>query len=321
MFAGYKKYIEHGDLVVAYMSRDSMVPLMIDQNETYNNKFGSFKHKDIIGKEYGSKVVSHTGKGFMYILHPTPELWTLVLPHRTAILYQADISYITTLLDIKPGSKVIESGTGSGSFSHSLIRNVAPTGHLYTFEYHQERATVAAQEFKDHGISDLVTIECRDVCKTGFGLKDLVHAVFLDLPAPWEAVPFAKEAFKQNRLGRICCFSPCIEQVQRTCMALSEHGFAEIKMYEVLMKNHEVRTMSAPTVADAIASTKLILSKKRKSREESQKLEEAANANEAEEVPTLREIPTMTVSKPAAEVRGHTSYLTFATFIPVHENL
>ncbi|KAK9761869.1 tRNA (adenine-N(1)-)-methyltransferase catalytic subunit trm61 [Basidiobolus ranarum] len=204
MFATYKKFIEHGDLVVVYMSRDSMAFLKMDQNGIYNNMYGSFKHKDIIGKEYGSKVnyvrveivvviqllmkiypytqvVSHTGKGFVYILHPTPELWTLVLPHRTAILYQADISYITTLLDIKPGSKVIESGTGSGSFSHSLIRNIAPTGHLYTFEYHQERATVATQEFIEHGISDLVTMECRDVCKTGFGIEDLVNAGKLPL--------------------------------------------------------------------------------------------------------------------------------------------
>lgn len=46
----------------------------------------------------------------MYLLHPTPELWTQVLPHRTQILYVADISFIISYLDLKPGSKVIESG-------------------------------------------------------------------------------------------------------------------------------------------------------------------------------------------------------------------
>ena len=29
--------------------------------------------------------------------------------------------------------------TGSGSFSHSIARTIAPSGTLYTFEYHKER--------------------------------------------------------------------------------------------------------------------------------------------------------------------------------------
>jgi tRNA A58 N-methylase Trm61 len=33
-----------------------MTPLIVDSQKTYNNKFGTFKHKDMIGKEYGTKV-------------------------------------------------------------------------------------------------------------------------------------------------------------------------------------------------------------------------------------------------------------------------
>jgi len=71
-------------------------------------------------------------------------------------------------LDIKPGSKVIEagafysfssgsrlyvglttarlernSGTGSGSFSHSVARSVGQLGKVHSFEYHEERFTKA----------------------------------------------------------------------------------------------------------------------------------------------------------------------------------
>lgn len=49
--------------------------------------------------------------------------------------------------------------------------------------------------------------------------------VFLDLPAPWEAVASAKETFIQHRTGKICCFSPCIEQVAKTVAALNANGF------------------------------------------------------------------------------------------------
>lgn len=64
---------------------------------------------------------------------------TLALPHRTQILYLPDIAFITSFLNIVPGSSVIEAGTGSGSFSHSLVRTVGGTGTVHSFEYHEER--------------------------------------------------------------------------------------------------------------------------------------------------------------------------------------
>lgn len=150
--------------------------IRVKVGEYFNCKFGSYKHTDMIGLRYGTKLGSNTGRGFLYLLHPTPELWTLVLPHRTQILYIADISFVMNFLNLKPGMSMIESGTGSGSFSHSIARTLAPTGHLYTFEYHQERVNAAKKEFEDHGLSDMVTLECRDVCKNGFGLENKVDA-------------------------------------------------------------------------------------------------------------------------------------------------
>jgi tRNA (adenine57-N1/adenine58-N1)-methyltransferase len=77
---------------------------------------------------------------------------------------------------MKPGARVLECGTGSGSFSHSIARTIAPTGKLFSFEYHQQRAEIAAEEFKSHGLGDLIELKHRDVCKDGFGLKDAVNS-------------------------------------------------------------------------------------------------------------------------------------------------
>ncbi len=153
-----------------------MILIRIQDGDEYVCKFGQYKHADMIGLQYGTKLGSNTGRGFVYLLHPTPELWTLILPHRTQILYIADISFVMNFLNLKPGMSMIESGTGSGSFSHSIARTIAPTGHLYTFEYHQERVNVATVEFEEHGLSHMVTISCRDVCKDGFGLENKVDA-------------------------------------------------------------------------------------------------------------------------------------------------
>lgn len=89
-------------------------------------------------------------------------------------------------------------------------------------------------------MDDIVTLTHRNVCKDGFAVTDTVDAVFLDLPAPWEAVDHAKQALRKDTTTRICCFSPCMEQVMRTVNALNEAGFTEITMYEALVRAHDV---------------------------------------------------------------------------------
>lgn len=114
-------------------------------NGYVDNRFGRFKFCDIIGKPFGSKITSK--KGFMYALRPTPTLITQSLPHRTQILYNVDISVILLRLDIKPGSVVVESGTGSGSLSSSFATAVQDRGHLYTYEFNEDRYLKVKGEF------------------------------------------------------------------------------------------------------------------------------------------------------------------------------
>lgn len=97
-------------------------------------------------------------KGWAYVLQPTPELWTLTLPHRTQIIYTPDISMILMQLEVKPSSIVVESGTGSGSLSHAFLRALKPSGHLHTFDFHEQRCDIARDEFNAHGIGEFVTV-------------------------------------------------------------------------------------------------------------------------------------------------------------------
>lgn len=188
------------------------MPITIELGKTLNNRFGHYFHDDMVGKEFGTQMSSRAKTGFIYLLHPTPELWTLALPHRTQILYAPDISYIISKLRVTPGTCVIEAGTGSGSFTHSFARTVGNTGKVYTFEFHEKRCDTAAVEFEQHGIlaegdRELIRLTHRDVCKNGFTLPDwsyTANAVFLDLPAPWEAVPHLTPHISDTT--RLCCF-------------------------------------------------------------------------------------------------------------------
>lgn len=211
------------------------------------------------------------------------------------------------MLHLKPGSIVVESGTGSGSFTHSLARTVFPDGHVFTFEFHHERFQAAKQEFEEHNLSPFVTITHADVIANGFRLQSNTEnvqndtlsvkadAVFLDLPKPWEAITHAKQVLQHKSVGRICCFSPCIEQVQKTVLELDNCGFKEIVMYECLIKDFSVikrqlkyfKCEASKTESDA----KRI------------KIESGSIQGNLKEYVLL----------PPNESRGHTSYLTFAT--------
>ncbi|GAA5988485.1 hypothetical protein JCM11641_007167 [Rhodosporidiobolus odoratus] len=260
--------IQAGDWVIIYHSRTSLTSEICTPGKEIQSRYGCFRHSDLEGKPWGTKLASTNNRGFVFLLKPTPELWTLALPHRTQILYLPDIAFITSHLDVKPGSQIIEAGTGSGSFTHSLARTVGPEGKVHSFEYHEERFGKARDEFKQHGIDDVVTVKHQNVYKDGFdGLEDTVDSVFLDLPAPWDALEHAKKAMRKDRQARICCFSPCIEQVIRTCSALAELGFSDITMFETLTRTHDPAQVTAPPISAAIDRIKQVEVKKEKRRE------------------------------------------------------
>ncbi|XP_008939462.1 PREDICTED: tRNA (adenine(58)-N(1))-methyltransferase catalytic subunit TRMT61A isoform X1 [Merops nubicus] len=302
-FVQYGDTVKDGDTAIVFLGHESMFPVKVQHGTVTQTKYGVIRHStDLIGKRYGSKVTCSKG-GWVFILHPTPELWTMNLPHRTQILYSTDISIITMMLELKPGSIVCESGTGSGSLSHALIRTVAPTGHLYTVEFHQQRAEKAREEFQEHGVEHLVTVTNQDVCKNGFGVSNIADAVFLDIPSPWEAIGHAKSALKAEG-GRICSFSPCIEQVQRTCLAMEECGFTEINTLEILLRVYNVRTISLQIpdlgrAAEGNSSTGF------------------DSSNPSSQGSPCSDLQQGTVQfksgVPLREMVGHTGYLTFAT--------
>ncbi|KZT60107.1 tRNA methyltransferase complex GCD14 subunit [Calocera cornea HHB12733] len=335
-----RRNIEAGDMVILWLTRDAVHPLVVTPGKELNNRFGVYRHADFIGKLYGSKISSRNGRGFIHVLRPTPELWTLALPHRTQILYAADIAFITGMLGLKPGSIAIEAGTGSGSFSHSLARTLGTRGKLHTFEFHETRVNRAREEFQVHGLSEVITISHRNVCKDGFGLENAADA---NLPAPWDAIPYAHIALKKDRVARICCFSPCMEQVLRTVAALNEAAFSDVTMFETLLRPSEVQQIPLQSI-DAVTE-KLKMGEVQKEARRLRQIEAAGvghkrkredldstidSADTANNIPLLQQdmkhysqshsgttINPLTVVKAPPEVRGHTSYLTFATLLPV----
>ncbi|KAI9802283.1 MAG: tRNA (adenine-N(1)-)-methyltransferase catalytic subunit trm61 [Piccolia ochrophora] len=233
-------------------------------------------------------VVAATG--FVHLLAPTPESWTASLPHRTQVVYTPDYSYVLHRLRARPGTHMIEAGAGSGSFTHAAARAVyngypdneatqpkksikssSRFGKVWSFEFHEQRVERLRSEIKDHGLDEIVNVSHRDVYRDGF-LLDVpssdsekqspnADAIFLDLPAPWLALPHLsrKPPTNTHRLpnnppttpsvsplnphttARLCTFSPCIEQVQTTVTTLRQLGWVDIDVVEISHRRIEVR--------------------------------------------------------------------------------
>jgi tRNA (adenine57-N1/adenine58-N1)-methyltransferase len=154
--------------------------------------------------------------GFAHLVPPTPETWTLCLPHRTQVVYTPDYSYILQRLRVRPGDHIIEAGAGSGSFTHAAVRavfngypgedhgdtdekNLAKRrkgkkrqGRVFSYEYHAPRAEQLQKEIALHGLDPVVKVTNRDVYGDGFCLDNAdepnADVIFLDLPAPWQAL-------------------------------------------------------------------------------------------------------------------------------------
>ncbi|KAK7509391.1 S-adenosyl-L-methionine-dependent methyltransferase [Phyllosticta citriasiana] len=274
------------------------------------------KREDDGGEDGAQPDSGAATSGFAHIVPPTPETWTTSLPHRTQVVYTPDYSYVLQRLRVRPGDTLIEAGAGSGSFTHAAVRAVfngypaaengtsngttdskkrkKRQGHVYSFEFHEQRAEKLREELKEHRIDPLVTVTHADVYEDGFnktldGAVPQADAVFLDLPAPWMAVkhlsrtqPAATKAssttttitgentpqaaaaaaeednnnsssssnddsttwrspLNPRKTIRLCTFSPCIEQVQRTTTELRRLGWTNIEMVEVLQRRIDVR--------------------------------------------------------------------------------
>jgi tRNA (adenine57-N1/adenine58-N1)-methyltransferase len=237
--------ITEDSLVVIFESFDSLKFCYPQKGKIFSNRNGHFHHDDFIGKPFGCKIRSRNnqGYGFVYLLKPTPELWSRSLNHRTQIIHFLDASMIVFYLNIRPNMVVCESGTGSGALSHCIMRSIAPKGMLHTYEFNAKRAETAREEFASNGLSHISRVHHKDVCgKHGPGGFDRpqasVDAIVLDLPEPWLAVPHAAYCIKKN--ARLVSYSPCIEQSQKTIEALNRHGFHSIKTMEFRLKENYV---------------------------------------------------------------------------------
>ena len=348
--------IEENDLVIVHVGFGDQKAVRVNASSSSSNKkkkkktnagvlhtsYGSFSHKrDILDRNVrfgekafcsGAKQAGQSKPPFVWCLSPTCELWTNVLAHRTQILYVYDISLVCAWLDLKPGKVVLESGTGSASLTHSLVRAVSNNscdnndrkGHVFTFEFNESRANAARDEIDENGLREFCTVTHRDIETNGFPKNlessKIADAVFLDLPGPYKCVESSAKCLKKD--GVLCSFSPCVEQVQRTCAEMQRFGFVDIKTVEMLGREFDVNERKFFTDIEEASTGKFsrVVSERdtERVREETKKAKKILN-NKGEEEGSIDLVSLRVSAAPRFQGQTHTGYLTFARLAPLPE--
>ena len=225
-----------GDNVLIYLDARRTYMIKMQAGQTFHTHKGYIKLDEVIGKEYGEPIKSSLGIYFA-TLKPSLTDYIMKSSRNTQIIYPKDAALIVMFSGIGPGSRVVESGTGTGSLTTALAHYVGSTGKVYTYELRSEFQKNAAKNLQRSKLIDHVEMKSGDVTVTGYEERD-VDAVILDLAVPWLVVPHAYTALKPS--GIIVSFSPTIDQVVKTTEALKENGFVFIETIECLMRTMQV---------------------------------------------------------------------------------
>ena len=224
-----------GDYILLYLTQRKTYLVKVEAGKNFHTHKGFIKFDDLIGKDYGSCILSSLGVEFTAL---KPLLCDFVMKsvRKTQITYPKDIALIVMFSGIGPGSRVVEAGTGTGALTTALAHYVKPDGKLYSYEIREEFLKTAEKNLRRAGLIDFVELKNKDVT-IGIDESD-IDSVILDLATPWLVVSHAYDALKP--CGTIVSFSPTIDQVVKTVEALNEKGFVDIETVECLMRGMQI---------------------------------------------------------------------------------
>jgi tRNA (adenine57-N1/adenine58-N1)-methyltransferase len=211
-------FVQPGDLVLLVGNDHKEFIILMEPGQVIQTHRGVLPHDTVIGTPWGETVKTHIGYGYI-VLPPSLEQLIRSVRRATQIIYPKEIGYLLMKMNIGPGTRIIEAGTGSGGLTLALGRMVQPDGHVYTYEARSDIQNLAQKNIAQVGLDRYVTFKLRDIAE-GFDERD-VDAVFLDVREPWEYLAQAHAALKGG--GSSARSSPPPTRSARCCVAWSRH--------------------------------------------------------------------------------------------------
>jgi tRNA (adenine57-N1/adenine58-N1)-methyltransferase len=225
---------QSGDLALLAEGGRKTLFIKLRPGRVFETHQGILSHDDLIGSPWGSYVETHLGHSFL-LLQPSLNESVLHMRRISQLIYPKESGYILLQMNIGPGSRVIEAGTGSGGLTLVLAHAVSSEGHVFSYDVRQDMQQMARRNLEKSGLEDRVTFFLQDVTE-GFDQTG-VDALFLDLPSPWECLEQARAALVNG--GFFGAILPTTNQVTRLLGAFPRHSFGHIAVEEILLRPYK----------------------------------------------------------------------------------
>ncbi|MDD5468285.1 MAG: tRNA (adenine-N1)-methyltransferase [Anaerolineales bacterium] len=225
---------QYGDLVQLVSPTNKRHIFRLTPGAQLQTHRGVIQHDDLTSCAWGSEVLSHQGSSY-FLLQPALIDLLLETKRSTQIMYPKDIGYILIKLNVAPGQRILEAGTGSGAFTTALAWSVGAQGKITSYEVRAEMQNLARKNLARVELEDRVTFKIKDIA-TGF---DETHAdaVFLDLPNPHDYLRQTRAALKPG--GYFGCILPTTNQVTILLDGLYKESYAFVEVCEIMLRYYK----------------------------------------------------------------------------------
>lgn len=232
---------EFGSLIVLSDKKDKQYMITLKEGARFSTHYGFIEHSDIANLDDGDIIESTMGHPYL-VYRPTYMDFVMNIKRQAQIIYPKDAAAMLMWGDIAPHQNVLESGIGQGALSLAILRALAGTGLLTSYEIRADFAEQSAKFIKQFmgATPENHKIEVRSIYN---GIDGVYDRVLLDLPEPWHVVPHLKTGLKNG--GLIVAYLPTILQVKNYVDALKESGyFSDIETAEFTRRPWKVDGMS-----------------------------------------------------------------------------
>ena len=185
-------------------------------------------------------AISHLGKKFA-VLEPTlVDLMEKAFKRGSQVVLAKDASLILTYTGIKPNSKVVDIGGGSGFLSIFLAWYLRD-GKIVAYEKDERRIKIIKENSEIAGIRNL-KMKKKDVTK-GISEKNL-DLVTVDIKNPERIIKFVYKSLKVG--GWLVVYCPVIEEILNVVKEIEKFGFSEPFVVENIVREWKVKNGTRP---------------------------------------------------------------------------
>lgn len=232
------KPISSGDTALVIDNAGKEHLIIVQAGKKFETHHGFILYDTMIGREWGTIVHSSLGHPYLVVPPGTADLIRHI-KRSSQVIFPKDSAYILMRLNIKPGTRVLETGCGSGGLTLALAQAVAPSGMVYSQEIREDFIALTRRNMTRVGLAPYVTFIEGDAT-LGLQVDEPVDAVFVDLPAPQTVLAQARAVLKNG--GFFGSLVPTTNQVQdilRGMEAMGEMAFGMIEVEEIILRGYK----------------------------------------------------------------------------------